>query len=122
MFISKFWTVLITLVAAVMLGVIILARDVINRERVDNATAILYKEVTKADVALKLHARKRLDVLLKVAVDPEVRKSLAIASAKPESADSVRDSLLASIRKLNNDLDDFKADLLMALDMQGTVI
>ncbi len=122
MFISKFWTVLITLVATVMLGVIILARDVINRERIDNATAILYKEVTKADVALKLHARKRLDILLKVAVEPEVRRSLAVASAKPSSAESIRDNLLATLRKANADLGDFKADLLMALDLNGTVV
>lgn len=122
MFISKFWTLLITLVATIMLGVILLARDVINRERVENATAILYKEVTKADVALKLHARKRLDILLKVAVDPEVRRSLAQASAKPDSRDAIRDKLLAAMRKANDDLNDFKADLLMAIDVRGTVV
>ena len=64
MFISKFWTLLLALIIGVSLAVIQLGRDVVNRERAENTTAILYKEMSKVDVALKLHARKRLDVLL----------------------------------------------------------
>lgn len=121
MFISKFWITLVTLVATVMLAVIILAQDVINREKIENTTAILYKEVAKADVALKLHARKRLDILLQVAVDPTVRHSLQVASAKPDHASQVHDKLLAALRKLNIELKEYKADLLIALDSRGIV-
>ena len=105
-----------------MLAVIILAEDVINRERIENTTAILYKEVSKADVAIKLHARKRLDVLLQVAVDPDVRRSLQSASAKPEVSTQVHDKLLSALRKLNMDLKEYKADLLVAVDRSGTVV
>lgn len=122
MFISKFWITLVTLVGTAMLAVIILAKDVINRERIENTTTILYKEVSKADVAIKLHARKRLDVLLQVAVDADVRRSLQSASAKAENAALVRDKLLSALRKLNTDLKEYKADLLMALDNRGVVI
>ena len=122
MFISKLWITLITLAGTVMLAVIILAKDAVNRERAENATAILYKEITKADVALKLHARKRLDVLLKVAVDPEVRKVLAQSSVKPDDTTEFRDKLLGPLRKLNNSLDDYKADLLIALNAAGRVV
>ncbi len=124
MFISKFWTLLITLLGVVMLSVIILARDVVNRERVENATAILFKEVSKADVQFKLHARMRLDKLLSVTFDPAVQKSLGAASAKPANADSVRDELLAALRKQNKQLEQYEAsaDLLAALDINGTVI
>lgn len=124
MFISKFWTLLITLLGVVMLSVIILARDVVNRERVENATAILYKEVSKADVQFKLHARMRLDKLLSVTFDPVVQKSLGAASAKPGNIDSVRDELLGALRKQNKQLEQYeaKADLLAALDSEGTVV
>ncbi len=122
MFISKFWITLVTLIGTAMLAVIILAKDVINRERIENTTAILYKEVTKADVALKLHARKRLDVLLQVAVDTDVRRSLQSVSAKPDTAPQVHDKLLAALRKANLDLKEYQADLLMALDNRGVVV
>ncbi len=121
MFISKFWITLVTLVGTVMLAVIILAKDAINRERIDNTTAILYKEVSKVDVAVRLHARHRLDILLQAAVDPEVRKQLQIVSAKPENASQVQDKLLASLRKINTDLKEYQADLLIALDKRGVV-
>ena len=122
MFISKFWITLVTLIGTTMLAVIILAKDVINRERIENTTAILYKEVAKADVAIKLHARKRLDVLLQVAVDPDVRRGLQSASAKPEASVQVHDNLLAALRKLNIELKEYKADLLVAVDRRGTVV
>jgi hypothetical protein len=105
-----------------MLAVIILAKDVINRERVENKTAILYKEIAKVDVAVKLHARARLDVLLQAAVDPDVRRSLQTASAKPDSQAQVRDKLLPVLRKINFELKEYKADLLMALDNRGFVV
>jgi hypothetical protein len=82
----------------------------------------LYKEISKADVALKLHARKRLDVLLKVAVDPDVRKILAQSSAKPNDTIGLRDKLLGPLRKLNNSLEDYKADVLIALNARGRVV
>jgi hypothetical protein len=122
MFISKFWTLLLALAAGLMLAVILLAQDVINRERRENATAILYKEITKVDVALKLHARKRLDVLLSIAVDPDVRKMMATASINTAKASSVRDELLAILRKRNSDLGEYSADLLIALDRNGKAI
>ncbi len=105
-----------------MLAVIILAKDVINRERTENATAILYKEIAKVDVAIKLHARARLDILLQAAVDPDVRRSLQSASAKPDSIAQIHDKLLPVLRKLNGELKEYQADLLMALDNRGYVV
>lgn len=122
MFVSKFWTLLLALVTGAMLAVIILARDVINRERVENATAILYKEMTKVDISFKLHARNRLDVLLALAVDPEIRKHLASASLNNDRAVRVRDPLRSVLRKNNNKLGKYSADLLIAVDMSGIAV
>ncbi|MCP4605592.1 MAG: hypothetical protein GY847_34570 [Proteobacteria bacterium] len=122
MFISKFWTLLLALATGVLLAVILLGKDVVNRERTENATAILYKEMTKVDVALKLHARERIDVLLSVAVDPTVRKLLYTASSNPDRTVKIRDELLAVLRKRNKDLGKYSADLLIALNLNGEVI
>ncbi|MDJ0763758.1 MAG: MXAN_5187 family protein [Myxococcota bacterium] len=122
MFVSKFWTLLLALVIAAMLAIIMLGKDVINRERVENATVLLYKEMTKADVALKLHARKRLDALLSVSVDPDIRKFLFVASSGPDRAAKIRDTLLGTLRKRNADLGTFRGDLLLTLDVSGNAI
>ncbi|MCU0664627.1 MAG: hypothetical protein MUC50_20170 [Myxococcota bacterium] len=122
MFISRFWTLLLALATGAMLTVILLAKDVVNRERTVSATMVLYKEMSKTELALKLHARKRLDVLLNVASDPDVRKALSQVSNAPDKADSVRDDLLASLRKRNTELDKYAADWLMAVDARGIVI
>lgn len=122
MFVSRFWTLLLALATGAMLTIILLARDVVNRERSENATTVLYKEMTKTELALKLHARKRLDMLLNVAGDPEVRKALVQASTSPDKADKVRDDLRSVLRKRNSELDKYSADWLMALDAHGIVV
>ena len=57
MFVSRFWTLLLALAVGVLLSVVLLAKDHLNREREENATAILFKELDKTDIALNLQAR-----------------------------------------------------------------
>ena len=47
MFLSRFWTLLLAIAVALMLAVVMLARDLVNREREENATASVYKEMDK---------------------------------------------------------------------------
>ncbi|MCP4674520.1 MAG: hypothetical protein GY854_03180 [Deltaproteobacteria bacterium] len=122
MFISKFWTLLLALSVGLMLAIILLGKDLVNRERIGSTTEILYKEMTKTDVALKLHARERLDVLLTLALDRDVRKFLYTASAGPEKASKIRSQLLSILRKRNKELGNYTADLLVALNMKGEAI
>ncbi len=122
MFVSKFWTMLLAIALGIAVGVIFLARDVVNRERADNAESVLYKEMSKVDVALKLHARSRLDVLLGVTADPAVRRYLFAANGSPERASKVRGDLLGVLRKRNEEMGKYKADRLVALDSDGRVV
>ena len=122
MFISKFWMLLVSLAIGIVLAVILLARDVVDRERMDHATEILYKELTKIDVALKLHARERLDVLLAIAVDPEIRRSLAEISSRRTKIEAIREKLLTALRNHNNSFGKYKADMLIAIDKNGLVV
>lgn len=122
MFVSKFWTMLLAIALGIAVGVIFLARDVVNRERVDNSESVLYKEMSKVDVALKLHARSRLDVLLGVATDPAVRRYLSAANGSSERSSKVRGDLLGVLRKRNEEMGKYKADRLLALDADGNVV
>ncbi len=122
MFVSRFWTLLLALAVGALLSVVLLAKNHINREREENATAILFKELDKTDIALNLHARKRLDVLLAVAVDVDVRKILADVSKDAEKAEKHRQKLLTVLRERNKELKQYAADMLIAVDMRGDVV
>jgi len=122
MFASRFWTLLLALAAGTLLAVVILAKDQVNRERQENATAILYKELDKVDVALTLQARKRLDVLLTVAADGEIRKIMGEIAKDPAKAEKHRQKLLTTLRERNEELKNYKADILMVVDVRGEVV
>ena len=122
MFVSRFWTLLLALAVGVLLSVVLLAKDHLNREREESATAILFKELDKTDIALNLHARKRLDVLLAVAVDADIRKILADVSKDAGKAEKHRQKLLTVLRERNKDLKQYAADMLIAVDIRGNVV
>jgi hypothetical protein len=122
MFLSRIWTLLLALAVGVIIAVVMLARDVVNRERSEAATALLFKELDKVDIALNLHARKRLDVLLAVAVDPEIRKMMAAVSADADKLENHRQPLLTTMRQHNDELGKYKADILISVDTRGEVV
>jgi len=122
MFLSRFWTLLLTLTVGALLAIVLLARDLVDRERSEAATALLYKELDKIDIALNLHARQRLDVLLAPALDPEIRKMLGQVSADAGRAEKLRQKLLTALREQNDGLGKYKADMLIALDLRGEVV
>ncbi|MCK9459764.1 MAG: hypothetical protein M0R80_09015 [Proteobacteria bacterium] len=122
MFASRIWTLLLALLGGALIAIVLLATDLVNRERLENSTALLYKESDKVEIALTLHARKRLDVLLGATADEDVRKMLAEVSANPDKAASVRDKLLKVLLERNAAFGKYKADLLIALDAKGTVV
>ncbi len=122
MFIIKFWTILLAVCIGIMLSVVLLGKDLVNRERVDSSKEILYKELTKVEIALKLNARSRLDALSSVSMDPGVRRMLLAATVNGGKKAKVRGELLRALRKRNKAMGKYKADLLIALDIRGEVV
>ncbi len=122
MFLSRFWTLLLVIACALMFAVSMLAKDLVNRERQEHAEQAIYGEYDKAEVAFTLYARKRLDVLLAVSADAEVRQLVTEAGASEKKRDEVRSKLLTALNRLNDGLKQYKADIMMALDTKGTVI
>ena len=122
MFISKFWTILLTIALGGLLSIALLAKDVINRERQDSSTELLFKEMTKTDIALNLHARKRLDVLLSISGDGDVRRLLKRASSSANANAETREQLLNILRTRNKALGKYSADMLIAVDRKGAIV
>jgi len=122
MFASRIWTLLLALIAGALIAIVLLATDLVNRERLENATALLYKESDKVEISATLHARKRLDVILTAAADEDVRKILAEVSANADKAASAREKLLKVLLEKNTAFGKYKADILIAVDSKGTVI
>lgn len=122
MFASRIWILLLALISGALIAVSLLAMDLVNRERLENATALLYKESDKVEVTLTLHARKRLDVLVAASVDPDVRKIMTEVSGSPEKAAGQREKLVKTLVEKNDGLGKYKADMLIAVDSRGTVV
>ncbi|MBN2343200.1 MAG: hypothetical protein JXX29_04290 [Deltaproteobacteria bacterium] len=122
MFISRFWTLLLVIAAAISVSVLMLAKDLVNREREESATAGLYKELDKLEVAFTLHARKRLDVLVSVSADADVTSNMASIAHTPGKVDEYRPKLLTALNKKNDDLDKYRADMLLAVGTDGDVL
>ncbi|MBN2804525.1 MAG: hypothetical protein JXR91_15630 [Deltaproteobacteria bacterium] len=122
MFLSRFWTLLLVIFAALMLAISLLAKDMVNREREENATSQLYSELEKMDVGFTLFARKRLDVIVSISADADVRKYISVSNGTLAKRDEIRPKLLNILEKRNGELNQYKADMLLALDKEGKVV
>jgi len=122
MLLSRFWTLLLAILVAIMLCIVMLARDLVNRERQENAASSLYKELDKIEVAFTLHARKRLDILLTATADSDVRTLMAEISRDASKAAKNNQKLMTVLRERNQEMKQYAADMLLAVDSAGTVV
>lgn len=122
MFISRFWTLLLVIALTICLSVVMLARDLVNREREESAMGALYKELDKLEIGFTLHARKRLDVLLSVSADAEVTSSMSAIARAPKKLDEFRPKLLTALNRKNEELGQYSATMLLAIGTDGEVL
>ncbi len=125
MFASKFWNFLLAIIITVLAVIILLVPVSVNESHVQSTRSILLKDRTQLEAVLKMEARARIDSTIAFAVDPEVRKYLAMANRfKPTEkfTGEEQDALLASLRKVNENLGPMAADILFVVDKKGTVV
>ena len=122
MFISRFWTLLLVIAVTISLSVLMLAKDLVNREREESAAGALYKELDKLEIAFTLHARKRLDVLLSVSADADVTSGMSAIARAPKKLDEYRPKLLTALNRKNEELGQYRADMLLAVGSNGDVL
>ena len=125
MFLSKFWTLILVIIVAMLLSVIYLVPSSINESRVGNVRALIVKDRLQMESILKMEARSRLDTTIVFAVDQVVREQLFEALKRKDPTQvpmETKEKLLSQMRKLNDGLTTFKADILIAVDRDGIVI
>jgi hypothetical protein len=125
MFASKFWNFILVLVIAVLAVIILLVPITVNESRMENTRSILQKDRGQLEALLKMEARARIDTTIVFAVNADVRKYLAMANRfkKDEKfTGEEQDALLASLRKINEDLGPMSADILFVVDRKGKVV
>jgi hypothetical protein len=122
MILSRLWYLILALVVGAAVYIVYLAVGQYNRR---NTAAM--EETLKADSqvvswAMQVDARRRIDVLLLAAVDPNVAKALGAANGKDQIPPASRDEGAKALRAFNDKAGDYKSDALFAVDRDGRVI
>ncbi len=113
MLLSRVWFLVLAIAAIVGLSTALLARGVINREEVASTDEQLRRDRFATEMLLKLDARGRLDALAPIAADAAVREGVRGKNGK---------NLQARLRTMNQQLEELRADLLIAVDSDGTIV
>ena len=113
MLLSRIWFLLLAVAAILGLSSALLARGMFNRDEINDVDEHLRRDRFGAELLLKLDARARIDALAPIAADGDVREGVR---GKKEKA------LRERLRSLNQQLEELRADLLIAVDEKGTIV
>lgn len=113
MLLTRIWFVLLAVAAILGLSTALLARGMFNRDEISDVDEHLRRDRFGAELLLKLDARARIDALAPIAADGDVREALR---GKKEKA------LKDRLRSLNQQLEELRADMLIAVDEKGTIV
>lgn len=119
MLLSRIWYLVLAVAAIIGLSTALLARGMFNRSAVSDVDEQLRRDRFGLELLLKLDARARIDALAPLAADGEVREGLRgrkVAGQPPEKG------LKDRLRTLNQQLEELRADLLIAVNSDGLVI
>jgi hypothetical protein len=119
MLLSRVWFLVLAVAAILGLSTALLARGVINREALVHTDEQLRRDRLGTEMLLKLDARARLDAMAPIAADSAVRE--AMRSKKVDGQDAGK-ALKERLRTMNQRLEELRADLLIAVDAEGTIL
>jgi len=119
MLLSRVWFLVLAVAAILGLSTALLARGVINREQLGNVDEQLRRDRFATEMLMKLDARARLDALGPIAADGTVREAMRSKKVDGQDAPKV---LKDRLRTMNQRLEELRADLLIAVDADGTIL
>jgi len=122
MLLSRFWYLVLAVAAIMGLASALLARGIINRQHLDNVDAGLRRDRFEIESLLKLDARARLDTLAPIAADGTVREAVRTKGQSKVEGQDGQKALKDRLRTLNQQLEELRADLLIAVDADGLII
>lgn len=123
MFASRFWYLLLVILFGGSFASFYLAKDRYNRDRELDTKKLLVKDQIELQALLHTEARLMIDKLLPVVVDTTVMDVLSAATnSKTEISSTEKEKLRALLTKKNEELEQFKSDIIMAFDGKGRVV
>jgi hypothetical protein len=122
MLLSRIWFLFLALAAIMGLSTALLARGMINREHLSVADEQLRRDRFEIESLLKLDARARLDTLAPIAADGTVREAVRSKGRDKVDGQEGSKALRDRLRTMNQQLEELRADLLIAVDADGTIV
>ena len=119
MLLSRVWFLVLAVAAVMGLSMALVARGFINREELGYVDEQLRRDRFGAEMLLKLDARARLDALAPIAADGDVRDGVRKKRVDGQEASK---GLKDRLRTMNQHLEELRADLLIAVDADGTIV
>jgi hypothetical protein len=119
MLLSRIWFLVLAVAAILGLSTALLARGMFNRDEVSDVDEHLRRDRFGVELLLKLDARARIDALAPIAADGDVREGVRGKKVNGQSAEK---GLKERLRSLNQQLEELRADLLIAVDEKGMIV
>ncbi|MCB9629377.1 MAG: hypothetical protein H6725_18580 [Sandaracinaceae bacterium] len=122
---SRLWYIVLAALVATALMATMLAQNAYNRSFATRLSDDLVRDRTELELWLRLEARTRLDAIAPLAANGDVRTALAAATDRRDRTvidPALRTALERQLTRLNDALQEGKADILFAVDLQGQII
>lgn len=119
MLLTRIWFLVLVVAAILGLSTALLARGMFNRDEVSDVDEHLRRDRFGVELLLKLDARARIDALAPLAADGDIRDGLR---GKKVNGQDTPKGLHERLRTLNQQLEELRADLLIAVDLTGLII
>lgn len=119
MLLSRIWFLVLAVAATLGLSAALLARGMFNRDEISDVDENLRRDRFGAELLLKLDARARIDALGPLAADGDVRDGVR---GKKVNGQEAPKGLKERLRTLNQQLEELRADLLIAVDEKGMIV
>src|SRR6476659_9854933 len=122
MLLSRFWVLLLAVAAIFGLSTALLARGMFNRGEVVHADEGLRRDRFEVELSMKLDARARIDALAPIAADGVVREAVRTKGKEKVDGEEGPKALKDRLRTMNQQLEELRADVLIAVDNQGVIL
>ncbi len=122
MLLSRFWFLVLAVAAIMGLAAALLARGIINRQHLAGVDDGLRRDRFEMESLLKLDARARLDTLAPIAADSVIREAVRTKGQSKVEGQDGQKALKDRLRTLNQQLEELRADLLIAVDANGLIL
>jgi hypothetical protein len=123
MLFTRFWMLLLAIVAGLSLAAMVLARGTYEHDRAADTAAMLTSDRKLLDEFLRRDARTRIDDLAPVSSNPQLVTLMEGTVRRADDAPAtIGTAITARLRELNQSLGALRGDVMFAVDPRGVVV